>query len=127
MAANPSHRPQIPGCQDPAARLRQDPDRALSSIQGHHLLITIATDNVRRRWAAQGFGGYIQYCSLNDCNPLGDIDAARALPLPGPQIVVAHLALHAAEIDPVSAGDDTLLQDLPQDRLMQDVPLPRGE
>ncbi|MGP8243042.1 MAG: hypothetical protein ACLQVN_00815, partial [Bryobacteraceae bacterium] len=68
-----------------------------------------------------------QYCSLNNPDPLRDIDAARALPLPGPQIVVAHLAFHAAEIDSVSAGDDALLQDLLQNRLMQDVPLPRGE
>ncbi|MGA3100211.1 MAG: hypothetical protein ABSF25_27475, partial [Bryobacteraceae bacterium] len=68
-----------------------------------------------------------QYCSLNNPYPRGDIDAACALPLPRPQIVVAHLALHAAEIDPVSAGDDALLQDLPQNRFMQDVPLPRGE
>ncbi|MDR3741759.1 MAG: hypothetical protein P4L40_22295, partial [Terracidiphilus sp.] len=59
--------------------------------------------------------------------PLGNIHAARALPLPGPQIVVAHLALHAAEVDPVSAGDDALLQDLVEGCIMQDFPLPRGE
>jgi hypothetical protein len=58
---------------------------------------------------------------------LETVEAAGALPLPGSQIVVAHLALHAAEIDPASAGDHALLQDLPQNRLMQDVPLPRGE
>jgi hypothetical protein len=49
------------------------------------------------------------------------------LALAGPQIVVAHLALYAAEVDPAPAGDNTLLEDLVQDRLMQGFLLPRGE
>jgi hypothetical protein len=35
------------------------------------------------------------------------------LALSGPQIVVAHLALHAAEVDPVSTGDNAFLEDFP--------------
>lgn len=49
------------------------------------------------------------------------------LALPGPQIVVAHLPLHSADVDPVPAGDDTFVKDLLQDRFMQGFPLPRGE
>jgi hypothetical protein len=51
---------------------------------------------------------------------------AGGLPLPRPQIVVAHLPLHPSGVDPVSAGDDSLLQDLVEDGVMQDFPLPRG-
>jgi len=58
---------------------------------------------------------------------LGDVDSTRAPPLAWLRIVVAHLPLHAAEVDPVSAGDDAPLQDLVEDRFVQDFPLPRGE
>jgi len=68
-----------------------------------------------------------QYCSLNDPNSFGDVDAAGTLALAGPQIVVAHLALHSAKVDPAPAGDNALLEDLPQDQLMQGFPLLRGE
>jgi hypothetical protein len=57
----------------------------------------------------------MQYCSLNDHNPFGYVEAAGTLALPGPQVVVAHLALHAAKVDPVPAGDDAFLEDLLQD------------
>lgn len=43
------------------------------------------------------------------------------------EIVIAHLPLHAAEVDPVSAGDDTLLEDLLQNRFMQGLSVPRGK
>ena len=52
---------------------------------------------------------------------------AGSLALPRPQVVVAHLALHSAEVDAVSAGDDALVKDLLQDRFMQGFSLPRGE
>jgi hypothetical protein len=71
--------------------------------------------------------GQPQYCSLNDHNPFGNIDATGALALSGPEIVVAHLALYAAEVDPVPTGDKAFLEDFPQDRFMQGFPLPRGE
>jgi hypothetical protein len=57
----------------------------------------------------------------------GNLNGARALPLPRPEIVVAHLPLHSAEVDPVSAGDDSLLEDLVEDHFMQGFLLPRGE
>ena len=68
-----------------------------------------------------------QYCSLNYPDSTRNINAAGALALPGPQVVVAHLALDSAGIDPVPAGDDALLKDLPQDCLMQGFPAPSGE
>lgn len=70
---------------------------------------------------------YPQYCSLNDPDPFGNIDSARRLTLAWAQVVVAHLPLHAAEVDPVPAGDDPFFKDLPQNRLLQGWPLPRGE
>jgi hypothetical protein len=69
----------------------------------------------------------MQYCSLNNPDPFGGIDAARALALARPKFVVAHFALHSAEVDAVSAGDDPLLEDLPQNRFMQGFPAPRGK
>jgi hypothetical protein len=57
----------------------------------------------------------MQYCSLNDPNPLGYVDAAGTLALPGPQVIVAHLALYAAKVDTGSTGDDAFLKDLLQD------------
>jgi predicted nuclease of predicted toxin-antitoxin system len=59
----------------------------------------------------------LQYCSLNNYDSFGDINATRALALARPEVVVAHLPLHSAEIDPVSGGDDAILEDLVQDRL----------
>ena len=50
-----------------------------------------------------------------------------ALALPGPQVIVAHLSLHSAEIDPVPAGGDAFLEDLLQNCLMQGFPALRGE
>ncbi|HEY5177465.1 MAG TPA: hypothetical protein VII95_18050, partial [Terriglobales bacterium] len=39
-----------------------------------------------------------------------------ALPLPGPQIVVAHFPFHPARVDPIAARGDALLEDLQQNR-----------
>jgi hypothetical protein len=43
------------------------------------------------------------------------------------QVVVTHLPLHSSEVDPVSAGDDTLFKDLLENGVMQGFPAPRGE
>jgi hypothetical protein len=40
---------------------------------------------------------------------------------------VAHLALDAAGIAPVTAGEDAFLKDLVENRFMKGPPLPRGE
>ena len=64
---------------------------------------------------------------LNNPYPLGDVDAARRLALARPEAVIAHLPLHSADVDPVSAADNALLEDLLQNRFMQDVSLLRGE
>ncbi len=69
----------------------------------------------------------MQYCSLNDPDPGGDVDVAGGLAFARPQVVIAHLALHPADVDPVSAGDDALLEDLLQNRFMQGFSPPRGE
>jgi hypothetical protein len=69
----------------------------------------------------------MQYCSLNDPDPLGDVEAAGGLSLTWPQIVVAHLSFHAARVDPIPTGHDTLLKDFIEDRFIQDFPVLRGE
>jgi hypothetical protein len=43
--------------------------------------------------------GLAQYCSLNDPDSPAVIEATRALPLPRPQRIVAHLALYSALVD----------------------------
>jgi hypothetical protein len=40
---------------------------------------------------------------------------------------VAHLALDAAGIAAIAAGDNALLKDLVENRVMKSSPLPRGE
>jgi hypothetical protein len=69
----------------------------------------------------------MQYCSLNDLDPLGKIDSAGALAFARAQLVVTHFALHAARIDPIPAGDDTFLQKLIEDSLVQGFPVQRGK
>ena len=68
-----------------------------------------------------------QYCSFNDPYPRGDVNAAGMLPLPWAQVVVAHLALHSAEVDSIAARTDAFLKDLVQHHFMKDFLLPRGE
>ena len=46
--------------------------------------------------------GYTQYCSLKYPNLGGEIETSCALALARPQLIVAHLALHAAGIDSVA-------------------------
>ena len=53
-------------------------------------------------------------CSLNNHDFFGGIDAARALPLPGPQIVVAHLPLYPARVDPMH---EAILDEILQERV----------
>jgi hypothetical protein len=43
------------------------------------------------------------------------------------QVVVAHFPFHAARVDSVSAGTDSLLENLIEDGLMQGFLVPRGE
>ena len=69
-----------------------------------------------------------QYCSLNDPDGFanfhlgpGLLDVARA------EGEVAHLALDAAGIAAIAAGDNTFLKDLVENRVMKSSPLLRGE
>jgi hypothetical protein len=47
--------------------------------------------------------------------------------IPRQRVAVAYLPLHASEVDPIPAGEDSRLQDLVEDGFMQDLPLSRGE
>jgi hypothetical protein len=69
----------------------------------------------------------VQYCSLNDPYPLGEVEAASALSFTWTQIVVAHFPFDATWIDPIPARNDALLKNLVQDRFMQGFLLLRGE
>lgn len=53
--------------------------------------------------------------------------ASGALALAGPQRVVAHLALHAARVDPIAARNKALLKNFVEDRFVEYFSLPRGE
>ena len=55
------------------------------------------------------------------------VDPASPAPLARSQVIVAHLALHAAGIDSVATGTDALLQDFLQDGFMKGFLLLRGE
>lgn len=69
----------------------------------------------------------MQYCSLNNPDPLGHIEAASTLALAWPQWVVAHFPFHAARVDPISAGANALLKNLVEDRFVPHLFLLRGE
>ena len=56
-----------------------------------------------------------------------EVEAPGALSLAGPEIVVAHLALHAARIDPIATRNDPLLKNFVEDRFVEGFSLPRGE
>jgi hypothetical protein len=68
-----------------------------------------------------------QYCSLNNPDSFGGIDPAGSVPLAWAQVVVAHLPLHPAAVQPASARLDPLFENLIEDRFMQGFLLPRGE
>ena len=72
-------------------------------------------------------GANAQYCSLNDLDALGKIDPFCGLPLAWAQVVVAHLPLNAARIDPFATGAGALLKDFIEDQIMKEFPVPRGE
>src|SRR5713226_137431 len=71
--------------------------------------------------------GKTQYCSLNNPDPLGEIEAASALAFTWTQIVVAHFPFHATRIDPIPARNDAFLKNLIQNGFMQGFLLLRGE
>ena len=68
-----------------------------------------------------------QYCSLNNFDSLGHIEAASALALAWPQWVVAHFPFHAARVDPMPAGANALFKNLVEDRFVPELFLLRGE
>src|SRR5271166_382517 len=87
---------------------------------------------LRRLRVVSGFtpsliGPRSQYCSLKDPDPLHKIDPASRLAFSRSQWVVAHLAFHAARIDPISAGNHAFLENLVQNRFMQGFLVLRGE
>ena len=45
----------------------------------------------------------------------------------GTERKVAHLALDSSGIAPITAGDDAILEDFVENRVMERPPLPRGE
>jgi len=56
-----------------------------------------------------------------------EVDRRQWLPVPRAQGKVAHLALHAAKVSTVAAGDDALLQNFLEDGVMKGCPVLRGE
>lgn len=68
-----------------------------------------------------------QYCSLKDPDRLPDVERGQRLRMARAQGEVAHLALHAAEVSPVAARHDALLQDFIEDGVMKGFPVLRGE
>jgi hypothetical protein len=77
--------------------------------------------------AAEGDLTLPQYCSLNDPDLLGKVEAASALAFTWAQAIVAHFPFHAARIDSIPARDDAFLKNLIQNRFMQDFLLLRGK
>jgi len=70
---------------------------------------------------------YRQYRSLNNFDAFVDFDAAGGLAGARTQIIVAHLALDPAEIDPASARTHALVENLVEDHVMKGFPVLRGE
>jgi hypothetical protein len=66
-------------------------------------------------------------CSLNDPDSLIDVDARRLIAGAGTEGEVAHLALDAAGIAAIAAGDCTFIKDFVENGVMKCLPLPRGE
>jgi hypothetical protein len=69
----------------------------------------------------------VQYCSLNDPDPLGTVDLASALPFAWTQWIIAHFSLYAARVEAIATGTDPLLEDLLEHGFMKGFSLPRGE
>jgi hypothetical protein len=112
----------------PATRgqdLRANPDRETSLERKAKFVVVLAARDgagVRRfrNWAADPArvfahrarcppnGGRVlrrpHYCSLDNSDSTRNVGAAGALALSGPRMVVAHFALHSAEVDPFPAG-----------------------